>query len=44
MLFGLRGPKATEGYLPFSVTRNPSWVHEELRSEGRLWAAMTILA
>ena len=36
MLLSLRGPEATEGFLAFSERRNPSWVHEELRSEGRL--------
>ena len=36
MLVSLRGPEAMEGYLAFKERRNPSWVPEGLRSEGRL--------
>jgi enoyl-CoA hydratase/carnithine racemase len=36
MVTSLRGPEPAEGYLAFSNRRNPSWVHPDLRTEGRL--------
>lgn len=36
MTASLRGPEALEGFLAFSERRNPSWVHPELRTDGRL--------
>jgi enoyl-CoA hydratase len=36
MAASLRGPDAVEGYVAFKEHRNPSWVHPELRTEGRL--------
>jgi hypothetical protein len=32
----LAGPECLEGYLAFKERRNPSWVPEALRTEGRL--------
>ena len=32
----LAGPECLEGYLAFKDRRNPSWVPEALRTEGRL--------
>ena len=36
MVNSLRGPEALEGFLAFKDRRNPSWVHPDLRTEGRL--------
>jgi enoyl-CoA hydratase/carnithine racemase len=36
MVDSLRGPEALEGYSAFKERRNPSWVHPELRTPGRL--------
>jgi enoyl-CoA hydratase len=36
MVESLRGPEALEGYLAFKERRNPSWVHPDLRTDGRL--------
>lgn len=36
MVTSLRGPETLEGYLAFTERRNPSWVHADLRTEGRL--------
>jgi enoyl-CoA hydratase/carnithine racemase len=36
MVSSLRGPEAKEGFLAFQERRNPSWVHPDLRTEGRL--------
>lgn len=36
MTTSLRGPETLEGFLAFSERRNPSWVHPELRTDGRL--------
>lgn len=36
MISSLRGPETTEGFLAFKERRNPSWVHPDLRTDGRL--------
>lgn len=36
MLVSLRGHEAAEGWRAFQERRNPSWVHPDLRTEGRL--------
>jgi enoyl-CoA hydratase/carnithine racemase len=36
MVTSLRGPEALEGFLAFNERRNPSWVHPDLRTDGRL--------
>jgi enoyl-CoA hydratase len=36
MISSLRGPETTEGFLAFRERRNPSWVHPDLRTDGRL--------
>lgn len=36
MVASLRGPEAAEGFRSFIERRNPSWVHPDLRTEGRL--------
>ena len=36
MVASLRGPETAEGFLAFSERRNPSWVHPDLRTDGRL--------
>jgi enoyl-CoA hydratase/carnithine racemase len=36
MEHSLRGPEPIEGFRSFKQDRNPSWVAEDLRSEGRL--------
>jgi enoyl-CoA hydratase/carnithine racemase len=32
----LRGPEPVEGFAAFKERRNPSWVHPDLRTDGRL--------
>ena len=36
MTTSLRGPETLEGFLAFAERRNPSWVHPDLRTDGRL--------
>ena len=36
MVTSLRGPETAEGFLAFQERRNPSWVHPDLRTDGRL--------
>ena len=36
MAAGVRSPEAVEGFTAFKERRNPSWVPEDLRTEGRL--------
>ncbi len=36
MTASLRGAEALEGFAAFNERRNPSWVHPELRTDGRL--------
>jgi enoyl-CoA hydratase len=36
MVASLRGPETREGYVAFKERRNPSWVHPDLRTDGRL--------
>ena len=36
MVASLRGPETLEGFNAFKERRNPSWVHPDLRTEGRL--------
>ena len=36
MAAGVTGPEPIEGFMAFKERRNPSWVPEELRTEGRL--------
>jgi enoyl-CoA hydratase/carnithine racemase len=36
MVESLRGPEALEGFLAFKERRNPTWVHPDLRTDGRL--------
>ncbi|MGH9273103.1 MAG: enoyl-CoA hydratase/isomerase family protein [Acidimicrobiales bacterium] len=36
MVTSLRGPEALEGFEAFNERRNPSWVHPDLRTDGRL--------
>jgi enoyl-CoA hydratase/carnithine racemase len=36
MVASLRGPETQEGFQAFNERRNPSWVHPDLRTEGRL--------
>jgi enoyl-CoA hydratase/carnithine racemase len=36
MTSSLRGPETLEGFLAFGERRNPSWVHPDLRTDGRL--------
>ena len=36
MVASLRGPETAEGFLAFQERRNPSWVHPDLRTDGRL--------
>ena len=36
MAASLRGPETAEGYLAFKERRAPSWIHPDLRPEGRL--------
>jgi enoyl-CoA hydratase len=36
MIGSLRGPEAVEGYMAFKERRDPSWVHPDLRTGGRL--------
>ena len=36
MTSSLRGPETLEGFHAFSERRNPSWVHPDLRTDGRL--------
>jgi enoyl-CoA hydratase len=36
MAASLRGPEAAEGYLAFKERRAPSWIHPDLRPDGRL--------
>jgi enoyl-CoA hydratase/carnithine racemase len=36
MVASLRGPESLEGFQAFNERRNPSWVHPDLRTEGRL--------
>jgi enoyl-CoA hydratase len=36
MTGSLRGPETVEGYLAFKERRDPSWVHPDLRTGGRL--------
>jgi enoyl-CoA hydratase len=36
MVTSLRGPESLEGFLAFNEHRNPSWVHPDLRTDGRL--------
>jgi enoyl-CoA hydratase len=36
MTTSLRGPESLEGFLAFNERRNPTWVHPDLRTDGRL--------
>jgi len=36
MVSSLRGPETAEGFEAFKDRRNPSWVHPDLRTDGRL--------
>ncbi len=36
MLAGYRDPEAVEGFVAFKERRSPSWVHPDLRTDGRL--------
>jgi enoyl-CoA hydratase len=36
MQTSLQGPEAREGWLAFKEKRSPSWVHPDLRVDGRL--------